>query len=97
MAEQHSHTIKIKAKVRAKGQRGTGWYNDLMVNYLRKRSRTAMLWSLTLSGDWHPDYETDPIPDMRAHHMMRWGRLDATYAPAVGLASRHGRRCYRGA
>ena len=42
-----------------------------MVNYLRKRSRTAMLWSLTLSGDWHPDYETEPIPDMRAHHMMR--------------------------
>ena len=71
VAEQHAHTIKIKAKVRAKGQRGTGWYNDLMVNYLRKRSRTAMLWSLTLSGDWHPDYETGPIPDMRAHHMMR--------------------------
>ena len=63
--------MKIKARVRAKGQRGTGWYNQTMVNYLRKRSRTQMLWTLTLSGDFHLDYETSPVSDLRAHHMMR--------------------------
>ena len=71
IGEKHAHTLKVKARVRAKGQRGTGYYNQTMVNYLRKKSRTQMLWTLTLSGDWHIDYETEAVPDLHARHMMR--------------------------
>jgi len=70
VGESHAHCIKIKARVRAKGQRGTGWYGEKRVQFLRAKCRTQMLWLLTLAGDWHDAFETEP----RVHatpHMMR--------------------------
>ena len=67
----HNHTLKIKARVRAKGQRGTNWYGDKRVEYLRRKCRTSNLWLLQLSGDFHPAFETEPIVDLGRHHMMR--------------------------
>ena len=67
----HNHVLKIKARVRAKGQRGTNWYGDKRVEYLRRKCRTSNLWLLQLSGDFHPAFETEPISDLGRHHMMR--------------------------
>ena len=67
----HNHTLKIKARVRAKGQRGSNWYGEKRVEYLRRKCRTSNLWLLQLSGDFHPQFETEPIVDLEKHHMMR--------------------------
>ena len=67
----HNHTLKIKARVRAKGQRGSNWYGEKRVEYLRRKCRTSNLWLLQLSGDFHPSFETEPIVDLEKHHMMR--------------------------
>ena len=75
----HNHTLKIKARVRAKGQRGSNWYGEKRVEYLRRRCRTSNLWLLQLSGDFHPSFETEPIVDLEKHHMMR-GMLTANLA-----------------
>ena len=42
VGESHAHCIKIKARVRAKGQRGTGWYGEKRVQFLRSKCRTQM-------------------------------------------------------
>ena len=67
----HNHTLKIKARVRAKGQRGTNWYGEKRVEYYRRKCRTSNLWLLQLSGDFHPAFETEPTADLQKHHMMR--------------------------
>ena len=63
--------VNIKARVRAKGQRGSNWYGEKRVEYLRRKCRTSNLWLLQLSGDFHPSFETEPIVDLEKHHMMR--------------------------
>ena len=67
----HNHTLKIKARVRAKGQRGSNWYGEKRVEYLRRKCRTSNLWLLQLSGDFRPSFETEPIADLEKHHIMR--------------------------
>ena len=45
------------------------WFTQGKVAFAQKKSRTQMLWVLTLSGDWHTSEETavpHPFP-----HMMR--------------------------
>jgi hypothetical protein len=69
LAKTKNHTLKVKAKVRARGVRGQHWYNERRTQLARKKSKTQALWNLHLAGDWHPDSETKS-PPMRPH-MMR--------------------------
>ncbi len=45
--------IGCKARVRARGQVGSGFYGEKRVAYLRRKCRTQNLWLLQLSGDFH--------------------------------------------
>ena len=69
LAKTCGHSMKVKARVRARGSRGQQWFNERRTQLARKRSRTQALWNLHLAGDWHPDSETKP-PSSRPH-MMR--------------------------
>jgi hypothetical protein len=51
ISKSHNHTVKIKAKVRARGQRGQNWYSDRRVSFLRSKCRTQNSWLLHLAGD----------------------------------------------
>ena len=70
IGEAHSHALKIKGRVRAKGQRGTNWYSQAKVNWLKGFCRTQNLWLNRLAGDWLPEFETDPR-GAAAPHLMR--------------------------
>ena len=50
VSHECGHRLKVKARVRAKGTRGTNWYGESRVAFLRKRCRTQMLWNITLAG-----------------------------------------------
>ena len=94
----HNHTLKIKARVRAKGQRGSNWYGEKRVEYLRRKCRTSNLWLLQLSGDFHPSFETEPIVDLEKHHMMRAMltanlAVDQRFANGWFLNSNTGNQC----
>ena len=69
VSKKHNHSIKIKAKVRARGTRGQNWYNENRVQLLRKKCRTQSLWNLHLAGDWHFSVET--MPTGSRPHLMR--------------------------
>ena len=69
VSKKHNHTIKIKAKVRARGTRSQHWYPESRVQILRKKCRTQSLWNLQLAGDWH--HSTETIPLGPKPHMMR--------------------------
>ena len=56
IANKSAHSIKIKARVRAKGQRGSGWYGEKLVQFLRRKCRCQALWSLHLAGDFYNAY-----------------------------------------
>ena len=56
IANKSAHSIKIKARVKAKGQRGSGWYGEKIVQFLRRKCRCQALWSLHLAGDFHDAY-----------------------------------------
>ena len=72
VGESCSHTVKIKARVRAKGQRGAGWYGERRVQFLRRKCRCQALWLLHLAGDFHDAFETEPLANPARHkHMMR--------------------------
>ena len=69
VSKKHNHSLKIKAKVRARGVRSQQWYSEQRVQYLRKKCRAQNLWNLHLAGDWHYTMETvarGPKP-----HLMR--------------------------
>ena len=66
-----AHNVKIKARVRAKGQRGAGWYGERRVQFLRRKCRCQALWLLQLAGDFHDAYETEPLANPAQKHMMR--------------------------
>ena len=59
IAKKTNHTIKIHAKVRARGCR-QNWYSNQKVQFIRKKARTQSLWNLQLAGDWHYSHETLP-------------------------------------
>ena len=69
IGKTRSHTLKIKGRIRSRGARGNGWFNDWRTLMARRNSRTQSLFILQLAGDWHPEHETArhaPRP-----HMMR--------------------------
>ena len=70
IANTRAHTLKIKARVRARGARGQEWFSQGRVAFAQKRSRTQMQWVLQLSGDFHPSEETAVVPHQEPH-MMR--------------------------
>ena len=69
LAKTRNHSLKVKARVRARGARGQQWFNERRTQLARKRSRTQALWNLHLAGDWHHDSETKAPP--ARPHMMR--------------------------
>ena len=69
VSKKHNHTIKIKAKVRARGARSQHWYSEARVQMLRRKCRTQSLFNLHLAGDWHHSAET--MPTGSRPHMMR--------------------------
>ena len=71
IAKSHSHTLKIKSRVRSKGQRGAGWYGEKKVAFLKRKVRTQNPWLLHLAGDFHQEYETEELVDPSKRHMMR--------------------------
>jgi len=69
LSKTRNHTLKIKARLRARGARGSNWYNDTKSEYIRKKARTQSLWFLHLAGDFHESLETEkPSPKP---HLMR--------------------------
>ena len=56
IAETKNHTLKIKARMRAKGSRGS-FFNERKCSWYRKKARTQNLWVLTLAGDWQRFFE----------------------------------------
>jgi len=71
IGKTHNHTLKVKARVRARGQRGGGFYGEKKVAYLRRKCKTQNLWLLQLAGDFHTSYETEEVVDPTKQHMMR--------------------------
>ena len=69
VSKKHNHSIKIKAKVRARGTRSQNWYNETRAQFVRKKARTQSLWNLHLAGDWHHSVET--LPTGPRPHLMR--------------------------
>ena len=69
IAKTRNHTLKIKGRVRSRGARGNGWFNERRTQLVRRNSRTQSLFLLHMAGDWHPEHETaNPSP---RPHMMR--------------------------
>jgi len=50
LAKTRNHTLKVKARVRARGARGAEWFSDRRTFLAKKKSRTQMLWNLVLAG-----------------------------------------------
>ena len=71
IGKTHNHSLKIKARVRPRGQRRGGFYGEKTVAYYRRKCRTQNLWLLHLAGDYHTSYETEEILDPTKQHMMR--------------------------
>ena len=71
IGKTHSRTLKVKARVRARGQRNGGFYGEKKVAYLRRKCKTQNLWLLHLAGDFHLSYEFEEVVDPTKQHMMR--------------------------
>ena len=71
IGKTHNHSLKVKARVRPRGQRGGGFYGEKKVAYLRRKCKTQNLWLLQLAGDFHTSYETEEVVDPTKQHMMR--------------------------
>ena len=53
VSKKHNHSIKLKAKVRARGVRGQQWYPEARAQILRKKTRTQSSWNLHIA-EAHP-------------------------------------------
>ena len=69
VSKKHNHSIRIKAKIRARGTRGQNWYPESRVQLVRKKCRTQSLFTLHLAGDWH--YSVEDLPTGSRPHLMR--------------------------
>ena len=69
VAKSHNHSVKIKAKVRARGTRGQNWYGDKRVSFIRSKVRTQSAWLLHIAGDFHGSFETKQV--LHKPHQMR--------------------------
>ena len=77
LARTRNHTVRVKARVRARGVTGhqkTGlqYFNERRTELCRAKARAQQIWSLQLAGDWFPDYETK-VPALRPHYMRVTG------------------------
>ena len=68
LARTRNHTVRIKARVRARGVTGHQYFNERRTELCRAKARTQQVWSLQLAGDWFPAYETK-VPALRPHYM----------------------------
>ena len=68
LARTRNHTVRIKARVRARGVTGQQYFNERRTELCRAKARTQQIWSLQLAGDWFPAYETK-VPALRPHYM----------------------------
>ncbi len=83
IAKKTSHTIKIRAKVRARGSRQS-W-----AHFIRKKARTQSLWTLQLAGDWHYTHETLPAGSIpHRMHVTIISNLDVDQRFAKGTQGR---------
>ena len=69
VGKKHNHSIKIKAKVRARDSRSHNWYSEQRVQFIKKKARAQSLWNLHLAGDWH--YSAETMPTGSRPHLMR--------------------------
>ena len=69
VAKHHNHSLKIKARIRAKGAQGQNWFNQRKSDWARGRARTQNLWILHVAGDWHTLLETSR--PSKNPHLMR--------------------------
>ena len=67
LAAKHGHSLKIKARVRARGSEQ--YYGERRTKWIRSRARSQSLWSLHLAGDFHESFET--VATRAQPHMMR--------------------------
>ena len=67
LAAKHGHSLKVKARVRARGSEQ--YYGDRRTKWIRSRVRSQNLWSLHLAGDFHESFET--VVTRARPHMMR--------------------------
>ena len=68
----HSHTLKVKARVRAKGQRGSKCYGEKKVAFLRRKCKPQSQWLLHLAGDFHSKFDDGhQLADDSKRRMMR--------------------------
>ncbi len=67
IAKNHAHSLKIRAKVKAKGSEA--FFGQRRTNWVRSKARTQSLWSLHLAGDFHESFETVPIRTNNIHKM----------------------------
>ena len=84
-----NHTLKIKARLRAKGARGNNWYNEARTEFVRKKARTQSLFNLHLAGDFHENLETEK-PNAKPHLMrvMLVSNVDVQQRFANGTTGR---------
>ena len=69
IAQAHNHSLKIKARLRARGARGQTWYGEKLAKLIRSKTRAQNSWLLQLAGDHHSSFETKPV--MHTPHLMR--------------------------
>jgi len=50
---------QVKARVRAKGARGSNWFSQRRMEFVRSKARPQNPWILWLAGDFHPSFETE--------------------------------------
>ena len=82
-----AHSLRVKAKIRAKGARGQHWFNDRKCDWVRKRARTQNLWILHMAGDWHPSFETErPSANPHMMRVMLTNNLDVEQRFANGAS-----------
>ena len=67
LAKNHAHSLKIRAKVKAKGSES--FFGQRRSNWVRSKARTQALWSLHLAGDFHETFENVPIRTNHIHKM----------------------------
>ena len=51
IANTRNHTLKIKGRVRHRGARGNGWFNEQKTLLVRRKARTQSLFNLQIAGD----------------------------------------------
>ena len=89
LSKTTNHALKIKARLRARGSRGSNWYNDRKSEFIRKKARTQSLWLLHLAGDFHESLETEKMsPKPHLMRTMLVSNLDVQQRFANGTQGR---------